>query len=465
VSKTAFDLLVIGAGPAGAAAAVTARELGMSVAVLDDQPAPGGQIWRGIERAGKASVALGPDYAAGLPHIQALRSSGAMLLPGTQAWQIEPGWHVFASRERRATMYEAKILILATGAMERPAPFPGWTLPGVLTVGAAQILLKTSAQIPSEPVWIAGSGPLPLLYATQLLEAGGRVAAILDTTSPTNRIAALRLLPQALLGGGAADLVKGMGLLRKLRKAGVRIVRDVKTIAASGVERVETIEFMTSNGHSESAPAGMILVHEGVVPNVHPSLSIGCEHDWNEAQICFVPRLDAWMETSKPGLFVAGDGGGIGGARAAPWRGQIAAIGAAMRIGALSRPEADKRAVPLRHALSQALASRPFIDALFRPRPGRFIPDDSTIVCRCEELTAGELRRAAIGRQGPNQLKAYTRVGMGPCQARQCGYTVAHILADMQGRAVAEVGLQRIRPPLKPVTVGELAALDAEAAS
>ena len=158
----AVDLLIIGAGPAGMSAALRARRLGLSVLVVDDQPAPGGQIWRDVETKVDTGIGklMGDDYAAGLPLVHAFRASGALYEPGTQVWQIEPGWQVYMSRAQQAECVQAANVLLATGAQERPAPFPGWTLPGVLTVGAAQILLKNARQIPKSPPWIAGGGPL-----------------------------------------------------------------------------------------------------------------------------------------------------------------------------------------------------------------------------------------------------------------------------------------------------------------
>ena len=168
-----------------------------------------------------------------------------------------------------------------------------------------------------------------------------------------------------------------------------------------------------------------------------------------------------WGESSQANVFVAGDGAGIGGAEAAEPRGRLAALRVAARLGKLGDDEAEAAARVERKQLSHALALRPFLDALYAPRPQVFAPADETMVCRCEEVTAGELReRATQGRPGPNQLKAFTRAGMGPCQGRQCGYTMAHIVAAAQNRPIEEVGFYRIRPPLKPVTLGELASLD-----
>ncbi|HEV7256632.1 MAG TPA: NAD(P)/FAD-dependent oxidoreductase [Bosea sp. (in: a-proteobacteria)] len=464
MSQTHTDLLIVGAGPAGMAAAVTARKHGLSVRVIDDQPAPGGQIWRAIETVAATPrlARLGAAYGAGAARAAAFRACGAGYEPQSQLWQIEPGFRAFLTRDGKARSVTADAIILATGAQERPVPFPGWTLPGVLTVGAAQILLKTADSVPSSPVWIAGCGPLPLLYMTQLLAAGGKIAGFLDTTPRGRMTSALKHLPQAL--GRLGDLAKGLGWSFSLGRAGFPIIRHVAEIRAEGDGKLQRLHYSTAEGREGTAPAEVLLVHEGVVPNIHAPLALGCGVTWNASQHCYVPELDAWGETTQANVFVAGDGAGIGGAEAAEPRGRLAAVRIAARLGKLSDSEAENTAGRERATLARALALRPFLDALYAPRPEVFAPADETVVCRCEEVTAGELRaRAVQGRPGPNQLKAFTRAGMGPCQGRQCGYTMAHIVAAAQGRPVEDVGFYRIRPPLKPVTLGELASLDEQA--
>ena len=458
---SAVDLLVVGAGPAGMAAAIAARRHGLSVLVIDDQAAPGGQIWRAVETvaASPRSARLGAAYRSGAGRVATFRACGATYEPGSQLWQIEPGFRAFLTREGKARTVTAKAIILATGAQERPVPFPGWTLPGVLTVGAAQILLKTADEVPEKPVWIAGSGPLPLLYVTQLLAAGGKIAGFLDTTPRGRMRAALPHLPRALTGLG--DLAKGLAWAWALRRAGVPMIRHVTELVAEGEGRLQTLRYRTEDGGEGSVPAEVLLVHEGVVPSIHAPLAFGCAVEWHAMQQCYVPKLDAWGESSQPGIFVAGDGAGIGGAGAAELRGELAGVRAAVKLGSLGEAAAEIEAHPVRRRLARALALRPFLDTLFAPRPQVFAPADATIVCRCEEITAGEIRaRAALGRPGPNQLKAFTRAGMGPCQGRQCGYPVMHLVAAAQQRPVGDVGFYRVRPPLKPVTLGELASLD-----
>ncbi len=457
------DLLIVGAGPAGMTAAITARHHGLDVLVVDDQPAPGGQIWRSVEMARARDEILGPSYSEGRAVAEVFRTCGARYEPGAKLWQVEPGYRAFYSLGETPRVVEAGSIILATGAQERPVPFPGWTLPGVLTVGAAQILLKNAGQIPANPVWIAGSGPLPLLYAIQLLRAGGQIAGYLDTTPSGRWRSAIRHLPGAIPAFG--EILKGLDWIKALRRSGTRYVKDVAEIEAVGEERIETLHYRTADGHSFSAPANVLLVHEGVVPHIHAPMSLGCTMEWTGAQDCLAPTVDEWGETSLNGVFVAGDGAGIGGAKAATLRGKLAALRVAERSGRIGARDAVSAARSVRRALARELAVRPFLDALFRPRPQVFAPPDETIVCRCEEVTAGDVRKMAmVGRPGPNQMKAATRAGMGPCQGRQCGYTIARLIAATQDRSPADVGFFNVRPPLKPITVGELAALDGIAA-
>ena len=458
-----FDAVVVGAGPAGMSAAIGMRAQGLSVLVVDEQPAPGGQIWRAVEAVAPTptGILLGEEYRAGADIAARFRACGASYEPDTRVWQVEAGWKVYMTRKGQAEAVRASQVILTMGAQERPAPFPGWTLPGVMTVGAGQILLKTSRQIPSEPVWVVGSGPLPLLYMAQLVRAGGKVAGWLDTSPHGGWRRALPWAGAAV--SSAKDIFKGLAWMRELQIAGVKRVRGVTEVRALGEDRLQEIEYTQENGKTVRVAASLLLSHEGVVPSIHMTQALGCAHEWNSQQACLVPVLDEWGQTDKPGIYVAGDGAGIGGAYAACVRGELVALGVASRSGRLSSKTAAKEAAPLRKELKKLLRMRPLLDALYPPRANIASPADDTIVCRCEELTAGDIRKAAaIGQPGPNQLKAYTRAGMGPCQGRQCGYTVSHIIAQAQGRTVAEVGFYRIRPPLKPVTLAELVTLNVE---
>jgi len=449
------ELLIVGAGPAGLSAAVRAHELGMRVLLADDQPAPGGQIWRAIER--RATKHFDAEDRKGLELVRRFRSLAIDYSPSTEVWQIEPGFQVFLRSSGTLSKVQANAVLLACGAMERPAPFPGWTLPGVITVGAGQIMLKSANQIPQEPVWIAGSGPLALLYATQLLKAGGRIAGMLDTTPPNRNVWPT---PAAALSA-TSDILRGLGWLKTIRRAGIPIFRGVHDLRAEGDEKLSRITFVDADNKHYAEDARLLMIHEGVVPRGHIASALGSEMVWNDDAASFAPKIDAWGETSVAGLFVAGDGAGIAGAAAACVSGKVAALGVAQMLNKGRKEDIQAERQRLAKEWNRLVALRSFLDRRYRPASAPI--DDDMMVCRCENVTAGELRDAVRGgAAGVNQVKAYTRCGMGPCQGRQCGYPAARIVSEQLNSTVAETGLFRVRPPYRPITMGELASIEDE---
>jgi NADPH-dependent 2,4-dienoyl-CoA reductase/sulfur reductase-like enzyme len=253
-------------------------------------------------------------------------------------------------------------------------------------------------------------------------------------------------------------LIKGLGLISAVRRAGIPIRRGLRGLRAVGRRRVERVAWADGE-----LAADYLLLHEGVIPNVQVSLALQLRHEWDEAQLCWRPSLDAWGQTSLGNVAVAGDCGGIAGAEAAALTGRLAALDAALWLGHIGTAERDRRAAPIRAALDRERAFRPFLDRLYRPARSVMVPaDDEVVACRCEEVSVGKIRRAArLGAPGPNQIKAFTRCGMGPCQGRICGPVVAAITADILGKSIAEIGTWRPRAPFKPITVGALADLAA----
>lgn len=457
-------VVVIGAGPAGLAAATLLAQQHAPVLLLDEQPAPGGQIYRNIERATPVlQKALGPDYQHGTQLAERFRASGAAYQPGAQIWQITPQREIWFSQGCQSQQIRAEAVILATGAMERPVPVPGWTLPGVVTAGALQIMLKVSALVPDVPFVIAGSGPLLYLLAQQCLAAGARPAAILDTTARENRRRALRHLPKAAsTREGHRYLAKGLAMLATLRRSGVTRYRHVTDIRVDGDESVTGISFRSDGAHHR-IDARLVALHEGIVPAQQLPRSIGCDYVWDDVQRCFAPKLDTWGNTSIDGVLIAGDAGGIGGARAAEHAGRLAAYETLRRLGRIDAARRDALAAADRRARQSHLAIRRFLDVLYAPRDEILRPADDVTVCRCEEIPAGSVR--AVVRQGclgPNQAKAFLRAGMGACQGRLCGPVVTELIAAERGVPPEDVGYYRIRPPLKPITLGELVAAEAD---
>jgi NADPH-dependent 2,4-dienoyl-CoA reductase/sulfur reductase-like enzyme len=356
-----------------------------------------------------------------------------------------------------AKAFRAPQLIIANGALERPSPIPGWTLPGVMNAGAAQIAMKTDALVPDVPVVLAGGGPLLLLVACQLLDAGARLAALVETPSAGQRLRALPHLAGALRH--PAYLLKGLTMVARLRRAGVAWHRAATELAVTGEDRTTGLQFTAGRRHHR-VEAGLVLLHHGVIPNTQIARLLRLEHRWSDERLAWEVMVDAYGQTSLPGVRMAGDGTAIAGAGAAALSGELAALGAAQALGRLDTGERDRLAGPLQRALKRERAVRPFLDTLYRPPAFITHPPDAVVVCRCEEVTAGRIREMArLGCQGPNQTKFFSRCGMGPCQGRVCGTVVTQVLAEALGKPEAEVGAYRIRAPIKPVPLGALAAM------
>lgn len=462
VLPASCDVAVIGAGPAGLAAASVCARGNLSTVLLDENAGPGGQIYRSITASPlRDRGVLGDDYWSGATLVEEMRASGARHLAGATVWALSRDREISASIAGRSAVMTARRVILATGAHERPFPIPGWTLPGVMTVGAAQTLLKSSALVTDGPVVIAGCGPLLWLLAWQYLQAGVAVDAILETTPRRNWRAAIPHLASFLV---SQYLAKGLRLVREVR-ARIRVISRVTMLAAEGGGRLATVCWRTSSGRAERLPVATLLLHHGIVPNVNLAMSAGIAHRWDHVQACFSPVLGPDGASSVQGIAMAGDGAGIGGAVVAEAQGRLAAL-AAVRALAPGQSCVDAHQAQAHHRLAAAMRGRAFLDALYRAPDAFRRPVGDTIVCRCEEVTARQVTDVvALGCLGPNQAKFFLRAGMGPCQGRLCGLTVSELIAQERGVSPAQTGYYRLRPPVKPITLGELARLPHTAAA
>ncbi|WP_315138749.1 FAD-dependent oxidoreductase [Achromobacter marplatensis] len=456
-----YDLVIIGAGPAGMAAAAEGAGLGLKVLLLDEQPQAGGQIYRRVQQAGpQAERVLGNDYIEGRELVARLDASGADTCFGAFVFDVSPQLDVSFQADGVFRQARAQHLMIATGAMERASPFPGWTLPGVMTAGAAQIALKADAVIPSGRIAIAGCGPLVLLVAKQLLRAGATLSAVIETGEPHNVRRAIGKLPAALLAH--RDLRKGAAMLLGIWAGRVPWFRGGADLRALGTDRLRGIQFL-HQGTRKEMDVDTLLVHHGVVPNHQLTRLLGLTHHWNSDQLAWEVTCDALGQTSRPGVSVAGDGASIAGAKAAAARGALAALGAARALGMFPPEERLQR---YRARLKTYTAIRPFLDTLYRPPGWIEQPADDTIVCRCERVSAGTIREMAdLGCAGPNQTKFFSRCGMGPCQGRICGTPVSQLLAQRAGLSVDQVGAYQIRTPLKPLSLSLIASFDSTASS
>ncbi|MEV7724914.1 NAD(P)/FAD-dependent oxidoreductase [Streptomyces sp. NPDC087917] len=455
-------LAVVGAGPAGLAAAVTAATLGLDVVLLDAAERPGGQYYRhpapGLGAA--RPEALHHDWRAFADREAALRahvSAGRIsYLPFHHVWTVVPadggGWtlHAVAGPEEAPATVRADRVLLATGAYERQLPFPGWTLPGVVGAGGAQAMLKAGLVLPGRRILVAGSGPLLLAVAGSLAAAGATVPAVVEAASYTAYAphAPALLRNPAKLAEGA---VHGGALLRH----GIRLLTRRAVVEAHGVDRVEAVtvarldrDWRPLPGTARRIPCDALAVGHGLVPQLELATGLGCATRGGADGVAAL-ELDAHQRTSVPGIWSAGETGGIGGAQLALAEGEIAAHAIADRPvpGGLPRTRARLR------AFAGAMA------AAHRPGEGwTGWLTDGTDACRCEEVPVGRIREAVSewGARDARTVKLLTRAGMGWCQGRMCGPVVAALAAGSSGSA--DVGAER-RPLSCPVPLRHLAGL------
>jgi len=463
------DLLVLGAGPAGMAAATQAAQGGLSVTLLDEQPEAGGQVYR-APPAEFGPARASPDATLGAALRQALTASGARHLPHRRAWFVEPGFRVHVVGPAGPELHEAPRLIVATGAHERIVPAPGWTLPGVVGLAAATVMLKAEGVMPGHRTVVAGVGPLLAAVAVGILKAGGKVAAVIDLARPNDW---LRRLPA--LAARPELLARGVGWRARLAVARVPVLHGYTVVALHGEGELDTVEvapvdavsWRPLDGPRRRIAADACALGHGLVPDTSITRLLQLRHVFRPEQGGWVAETDADLRTSLPGLYVAGDGAGIGGAAAAEERGRIAALAVLRDAGRLDAAGHVAHSAAPRAARQRAERFGAGIATLMQARPGPYaaIPPE-TVVCRCEDITRATIEAANdAGARDVNQAKAWTRCGMSPCQGRMCGETLAELVALRLGDRAA-AGLLTGRAPLRPVPydllVGdfEYAALD-----
>lgn len=462
--STYYDCVVIGAGPAGLAASACLAELGVKVLTLDEQNLPGGQIYRRVETASDRNLTLmGEEYRRGLGLTARFRASGALYQPGSTVWFADREGRICYSQKGKSTEIRAGYIVIATGAMERPFPIPGWNLPGVMGAGAVNNLAKEANLTPSGRVVLAGSGPLLLLETSLLLEKGVQIEAVLETTPILPGAA---IIPHLLPALRRTDfLLKGVKMLRDIKKSGVAWHKGVTAIRALGKEKLDEVEAATRE-KTVTYGADLLLMHFGVIPTTHLHRLIGCKLAWNRTQRYWYPVCDQWGRTNHDNIFATGDGAGVTGALAAEYKGELAALEIGHCLGILPAYERDGLARSLRQQLNHDHHPRPLIDHVYAPAKMSSFFSDETTLCRCENVTVGDVRRAVSeGVRDVNEVKVLTRCGMGPCQGRMCGPALAEIVATESGLDVERVGLLKVRPPLKPIPLGEVAGMELEAGS
>lgn len=450
-----FDLVIVGAGPAGLAAAVRAGELGLSVLIADENVTAGGQYYRQPPEPFSWAGSGDPQQERGRRLIESARQTATLRL-ATSVWGIGQEC-LWLDQDGRTEQVVAPCTLLATGAYDRPTPFPGWTLPGVITAGAAQTLVKGQGLRPGSRAVVAGSGPFLLTVAAHLVKAGVSVAELVEATTIRE---SLKVMPRsAAYPGRYLELV---GYLAQLAAARVRLRRGYVVAAAEGGQRLQRVRLepgQSGSGRDRTVEADLLCVGYGFAASTELARLAGCHLRWDPGLAQPVPSYNDWQETSVAGLFLAGEACGFGSAQLAELQGQLAAIGAARYLGCLSDADAAQLASPLRRSLRRA---RRFSDLLTRTFPARRrlldMVSDQTLICRCQNVSFGSLRRAVQeGARDLNEVKTSTRCGMGWCQGRICGAALPALLHELVDPAFDASIPFTARPPLRPLSVSAMA--------
>ena len=444
------DLAVIGAGPAGLAAALTAADDGVRVALIDGAPDAGGQFYRQTARQLRARR---PErlhhgwstWESLRDRLAEHREAGRItFLAERHVWHVEAPGDGFAVRalvgpeQKTSEMVAADGLVLATGGYERVLPFPGWTLPGVLTSGGAQAMLKAGLVLPGRRVVVGGSGPLLLPVASGLAAAGANVVGLYDASDPRAFAKHVKAL-----SWNAGKLIEGAGYAARLARYGVRVRFGWSVIAAHGSARLEAVTVRGPNGHELRIACDALAVSHGMLPHTEIAQTLGAR---------LTPRgsiaVDTEQRTDVPNLWAAGETTGVGGAALSLVEGEIAGRSAAARL----RGVAPRNLGASQRARRKLTAFADMIGAAYTdPVAWADRVSDETVLCRCEEVTAASVREAVseLGATDLRTVKLLTRAGMGWCQGRICGPGVA---------GVSGCPLTPARTPFaRPVPLGVLA--------
>lgn len=439
-------VVIVGAGPAGVSATRTLLDHGITPCLVDESLRGGGQIYRrqplGFQRSARQIYGFEASKAQAVHRTLDELAPLIDYRPETLVWNAEDGRLDLLNNGRAESLEYAQIIV-ATGATDRILPVPGWTLPGVYSLGAAQIALKYQGCAIGERVAFCGSGPLLYLVAYQYAKAGAKVVAVLDS-APFS--AQCRALPALL--GQPATLAKGLYYRAWLTAHGIPVHQGATLKQIDGEQRVSGIRWGEHSLECDAVGFAHALRSETQLADL-----LGCEFAWNALNRAWLAQHDSAGRSSVSGVYLAGDGAGIMGADAAQMAGERAALALLEDAGIAID---QRRPAKLEQQLAGIQRFRQGLETAF-PFPEQWAAQapDTLMVCRCEEVSVGDIRTVVDeGHWEINRVKAHCRVGMGRCQGRMCGLAAAEIVAERSGRAIEQVGRLRGQAPIKPLPFG-----------
>ena len=455
------DLVVLGAGPAGVAAANVASKEGAEVVIIDENSSAGGQIYRAPPNEFQPQNSFKSDeFREGEKQRNILKNSNVKALFKHRVWSVSSDLVVSTVGPNGLSSWHARSLIIANGALERIIPFPGWTIPGVIGLAASTILLKSQYVLPGQSTVVAGCGPLLIAVANGIIKSGGKVSAIIDLNSKSDWIKAFpRLLSRP------DQLFKGMSWFANIMKAGIKIygghavtnTKQVDNVLRISIAPINSAGSILDSKNQKIVEGDCLAIGHGLFPSTEITRLLKAKHIYDPLKGGWVPLIDDDFRSSIPGVYIAGDATGISGAFSAVQKGRIAGMAAVRDLNVMS---SQKYKAKIKSELIILKKNENFGKAAvrlmkFRPELIQTITSE-TIVCRCEDVFRSEIDEAIeSGARDLNQLKAWTRCGMGPCQGRTCSEAIEAILASKVGsRELA--GQWTGRTPLRPVPIEQI---------
>lgn len=453
------DVSIIGAGPAGLSAAIELARHGVRSAVYDENPKVGGAIFR---QAGRQT-----SYHPVQEEKSSLR--GQALFAELEKWKqwidleldcqvvgiLGNDRDIYAERKGKVFRFPRNRVIVATGCYERAQPFPGWTLPGVMSVGGAQLQVKSGLVKPGSRVVLVGTGPLLLVAAKQMHLAGIQVLGVFEAGRRTQLLAGFLQLFADL------DLLReGVGYLNYLKLHRIPVHYGFGVVEAGGTDRLERVTLAPYSRQWQPEPRKFLTIEAdclgvgyGYVPRIQLTQMMACRHDYDPVTGAYAVYADSWQRTSVPGIYAAGDNAGVLGSKAALHEGQLAALACLMDMKQISEEEAAQRAIPAKKRLQRIRRFQGAFQGFSRRKYGLLeLPNGETIVCRCESVSKATLDAAISAAPGDiTTLKMMTRIGMGECQGKMCGNFCMEYVARKQRIEPCAVGLLTPRFPLSPL--------------
>lgn len=450
-----YDAIVIGAGPAGIAAATNLSQLGCKTLIVDNNEECGGQVYRAppatfkeIKKNNSEEIKIQKKFSLLLENSKVEKAFCHTV------WQVSPGFRIDAYNKNHIVTWYAKKIVIATGTYERVIPFEGWTLPGVIGLAASTILLKSHRVLPGSSTVVAGCGPLLAVVAVNIIKAGGKVEAIIDLN---NKLDWIKILPSLLLNFTAFR--QSISWLLKILFARVPIYFGCHIKKVSKKNNFLEVEFskiskegIFKNSKKNKIITDCLVVGHGLIPSTEITKLMKSKHEYNHKRGGWIASINSFFESSIKGLYIIGDGSGISGAIPAFQKGLLSSFHLAYECSLISKKNFQNKSKTIINKLNYLEKFGKKVAELMNPPLAitNSIQAD-TIICRCEDINKEQIEDAIkLGATNINQLKSWTRCGMGPCQGKICQDTIIRIMYS-HIKNLDQIGYWTGRAPIKPI--------------